>query len=165
MKTRGIVMVAGLLLAAASAASAAGELAVPLAGVKVQPLVIDAKLMAALPRQTVEVSDHGKPARFEGVWLRDVLERAGAPLGKAMRGRNTALVVVITARDGYATTFSLVEFDATFRDKPVLLADRRDGEPLFEQTGPLQVVAADESRAGRWIRQVSKIEVVDPVAR
>jgi hypothetical protein len=164
MKGRWMTALAGLLLGAVSAASLAADLAVPLSGVKVEPLVIDAEMMAGLPRQSVEVSDHGTPARFEGVWLRDVLVRAGAPLGKAMRGRNTALVVVITARDGYTTTFSLVELDDTFRDKPVLLADRRDGEPLFEETGPLQVVAADESRAGRWIRQVAKIEVVDPVA-
>jgi len=120
--------------------------------------------MAHMPRQSIDVVDHGKPAHFEGVWLRDVLLRAGAPLGHSLHGRNNALVVVLTARDGYAASFALVEFEPAFRDKPVLLADRRDGAQLFEQTGPLQVVVADEKRAGRWIRQVAKIELVDPLA-
>jgi len=156
--------ISALVLATSAAAVSAGEWTVLVGGVKVQPLVIDAKLMAELPRQAVDVSDHGKPAHFEGVWLRDVLLRAGAPLGKALHGRDTALVVVLTARDGYAASFSLADFDASFRDRPILLADRRDGQPLLEATGPLQVVAADEKRAGRWIRQVANIEVVDPLA-
>lgn len=153
-----------LMLAASAAIADAGPWSVPLGGARVEPLTIDAGLMAELPRQSIEAIDHGKPARFEGVWLRDVLLRAGAPLGKAMRGRDTALVVVITGRDGYATSYALVEFDPAFRDKPILLADRRNGEPLFEDTGPLQVIAADEQRAARWIRQVARIEIADPLA-
>ena len=154
----------GALLVVAAATAGAAEWSVPLGGASVEPMVVDAKLMAELPRQSIEAIDHGKPARLDGVWLRDVLARAGAPLGKAMRGRNTALVVVVTARDGYATSFALAEFDTAFRDKPILLADRRDGEALFEDTGPLQVVVADEQRAARWIRQVARIEIVDPLA-
>lgn len=148
------------LLAAAGARAA--DFAVPLDGVGVEPLVIDAQVLAALPRQAVDVTDHGKPAHFEGVWLRDVLLRAGAPLGRRLHGRNHALVVLVSARDGYAVSFALAEFEPSYRDKPVLLADRRDGAPLFGETGPLQVVVADEGRAGRWIRQVARIELIDP---
>jgi hypothetical protein len=151
-------------LASAAGLASAADFSVPVSGAKVEPLVIDAKLMAELPRHAVDVSIHGKSANFEGVWLRDVLLRAGAPMGHALHGRDTALVVVLTARDGYATAFALAELDPSFRDRPIMLAGRRDAEPLFEKTGPLQLVAADENRDSRWIRQVAKIELVDPLA-
>jgi hypothetical protein len=157
---------AALAVLASSAYPAVGaDFAIPVEGVGVERLVVDPVLMAELPRQQLDASDHGKPARFEGVWLRDVLLRAGAPLGKQMRGRNVPLVVLLTARDGYAASLALVELDPSFRDKSILLADRRDGEPLFEETGPLQLVVGDEARAGRWIRQIERIEIVDPTAR
>lgn len=160
------ITAAALVALAGSANPAVGEeFAVPVEGVGVERLVVDPALMAELPRQQLDASDHGKPARFEGVWLRDVLLRAGAPLGKQMRGRNVPLVVLLMARDGYAASLALAELDPSFRDKPILLADRRDGEPLFEETGPLQLVVGDEARAGRWIRQIERIEIVDPTAR
>jgi hypothetical protein len=115
--------------------------------------------MQQLPRQSIEARDHGKPARFEGVWLRDVLERAGAPLGKKLRGENMSSVVLLSARDGYVAVFSLAELDPAFRDKPILLADRRDGQALAPDEGPLRLVVADEARSGRWIRQINHIEV------
>ena len=152
------------VLASMVSLASASDFSVPLSGVKLDPIVIDAKLMAELPRHTVDVSIHGKPAQFEGVWLRDVLLRAGAPMGRSMHGRDTALIVVLTAQDGYVAAFALADFDPSFRDRPILLADRRDGEPLFESSGPLQLVAADENRVSRWIRQVVKIELVDPTA-
>lgn len=158
----GKIAVASLATLMVAGRVAAADLAVPVGGVAVQPLMIDAALMATLPRQEAHVSDHGEPAHFEGVWLRDVLLRAGAPLGRKLHGRNHALVVLVTASDGYAVSFALAEFEPSLREKPILLADRRDGAPLHAKAGPLQVVVADEGRAGRWIRQVERIELIDP---
>ena len=132
-----------------------------LTGALERPLSIDAALMSKLPRQSIEASDHGKSASFQGVWLRDVLEHAGAPLGKKLRGKNMALCLRLSARDGYATVFALAELDPAFRDKPILLADHRDGKPLADDEGPLRLVVADEMRGGRWIRQITRIELMD----
>lgn len=154
----------GAVLASIVSLASAADFSVPVSGVMLEPMVIDTKLMAELPRHSVDVEIHGKAAHFEGVWLRDVLMRAGAPMGSAMRGRATALIVLLTARDGYVAAFALADFDPSFRDRPILLADRRDGELLFERTGPLQLVAADENRDSRWIRQVAKVELVDPAS-
>ena len=142
--------------------AAAAELSVPVTGVNLEPLVIDAKLMAELPRQAVDVTMHGESSHYEGVWMRDILSRAGAPMGRSMRGADTTLIVVFTARDGYVAAYALADFDPSFRDRPILLGDRRDGEPLFESTGPLQLIAADENRESRWIRQVARIELMYP---
>jgi len=100
---------AALAVLAGSVYPAVGaDFAIPVEGVGVEQLVVDPVLMAELPRQQLDASDHGKP---------------------------------------------------------ILLADRRDGEPLFEETGPLQLVVGDEARSGRWIRQIERIEIVDPTAR
>jgi hypothetical protein len=161
-----LMTLTALIALAGSAGPAVGaDFTVPVEGVGIKGLVVDPALMTELPRQQLEASDHGTPARFEGVWLRDVLLAAGAPLGKPMHGRNIPLVVLLTARDGYAASFALAELDPAFRDKPILLADRRDGEPLSEQAGPLQLVVGDEGRAGRWIRQIERVEVLDPTGK
>jgi hypothetical protein len=99
--------------------------------------------------------------RFEGVWLRDVLQSAAAPLGEQLRGKHLALVVLLTARDGYRAAFALADFDTAFRDRPILLADRRGGAPLPENEAPLRLVVADEARFGRWIRQIARIDLLD----
>lgn len=44
-------------------------------------------------------------------------------------------------------------------DQIIRLADRRDGKPLGAGAGPLQIVVPHEKRAGRWIRQVSRLEI------
>lgn len=162
MIVRNPLVLLGLVLAMAGSLARADQagLAIPVAGEVTQPLTVDETLMRTLPRQSVEARDHGAPARFEGVWLRDVLDRAGAPLGSKLRGPALALCVRIGARDGYVAAFALAELDPDFRDKPILLADRRNGQPLGAEEGPLRVVVADEARGARWVRQVERIDVV-----
>jgi DMSO/TMAO reductase YedYZ molybdopterin-dependent catalytic subunit len=46
----------------------------------------------------------------------------------------------------------------------VLLADTADGKPLPPQAGPLRLVVPDDKRHARWVRQVTRIDIirVDP---
>ncbi len=125
-----------------------------------QRVVLDAATLAALPRQTVNASDHGTSATFEGVLLRQVLTLAKVPVGAELRGDALCLVVHIEAADGYRAVFALAELDAGLRDRPIILADVRDGKPLPATSGPFQVIAADETKAGRWVRQVTRISVI-----
>jgi hypothetical protein len=124
-----------------------------------QRLVLDAATWAALPRQTADALDHGTPTTFEGVLLRQILSLAKVPVGADLRGDALCLVVRIEAADGYQVVFALAELDAGLRDRPILLADVRDGKPLFDSSGPFQLVAADETKGGRWVRQVTRISV------
>lgn len=117
--------------------------------------------LAEFPRQTVVTSDHGRKATFEGVALRDVLVKAGVPLGEALRGQALARVILVAASDGYQVAVAIAEVDAAFTDQVILLADRRDGQPLLPDTGPLQLVVPLDKRPARWVRQVTKIEVRD----
>ena len=48
---------------------------------------------------------------------------------------------------------------AAFTDRVVLLADRRDNQPLPTAEGPLRLVIPDEKRHARWVRQVVSIHL------
>ena len=110
-------------------------------------------------RKRVTVEIEGKPVTYEGVPLSTVLSRANVKLGAEARGALMARYVLLTAADGYRVVLSISEVDPFLTDQVMLLADRRDGEPLPEAEGPLRLVVAADKRHRRWIRQVSRIEV------
>lgn len=116
--------------------------------------------VARLPRQQVTATAHGVSASHEGVNLIDLLAESGAPTGKALRGKALSMVVRIRAADGYAVVYSLAELDAGFRGNRVLLVDRSDGVALDGKDGAFRLVAPDEARPGRWVRQVVAIDLV-----
>jgi hypothetical protein len=69
------------------------------------------------------------------------------------------MYVVVEALDKYRVIFALPELDAAFTDRGVLLADRRDNQPLPTVEGPLRLVIPDEKRHARWVRQVVSIHL------
>lgn len=75
-------------------------------------------------------------------------------LGERLRGARLAEYVLIGAADGYRVVFVLPELDPAFADRVVLLADRRNGQPLSTDEAPFMVVVPGEKRHSRWIRQV-----------
>lgn len=133
---------------------------VAVGGEVARPLVLDRAALAAMARRTVRASAHGVEGEYGGVALFDVLRAAGAPLGEALRGPNLALYVRIAAADGYRVVYALAELDPKFRDDGVLLVDTRDGKPLDAGEGPFRLVAPAEKRPGRWVRQVTRIDVL-----
>jgi hypothetical protein len=121
---------------------------------------ITADQWAALPRESLDVIDHGgSPARFEGVSGREVLKLANAPLGKELRGPNLAVFVLAEAADGYRVVYSLAEFDSGFKDATILVADKKDGKALSTEEGPLRIVVPGEKRPGRWARQLISLKI------
>lgn len=129
--------------------------------------ILTATDLGRLPRSQIRVaaSDHAGDAAhaqvlYEGVAVADLLALVGAPLGSALRGRAVASYVLVEAADGYRVVFSLEEAGARTPTPRLLLADRRNGEPLPPDEGPLRVIAPD-ARHSRWIRQVVRISVRD----
>lgn len=116
--------------------------------------------LAKLPRHTVRATAHGVSANYEGVDLIDVLSQAGAPTGDKLRGKALSLYVRVIAADGYQVPFALAELEPAFRGNKVLLVDRRDGVAIDGIDGPFRLVAPDEKRPGRWIRQVVSIDLI-----
>jgi hypothetical protein len=123
-------------------------------------LDLSATDLAAFERQTIYVTDEkGTPAEYGGVPVAEILEKAGAPLGKDMKGPNMAVGLVARAPDGYHVLFSLAEFDPAFSDRVIILADHRDGKPLDKREGPLRIIVPGDKRHARWIRGVDTLEV------
>jgi len=121
---------------------------------------ITAQTWAGLPRSSVQAVDHdGKAVTFDGVAAREVLKLANAPLGKELRGKSLAVYVLAEAADGYRAVYALAEFDAEFSDRIILIADRRNGQPLADKEGPLRVVVPGEKRQARWLRELVSISV------
>lgn len=135
---------------------------VRISGAVSQPLALSLQDLAAMPRTKVTAKEHDATATYEGVTLTEILENAGAPLGKQLHGKALAGYVLVTARDGYRVVFALPELDPDFTDasQQIILADNVDGKPLPEKQGPVRIVVPQEKRAARWIRMVESIEVV-----
>jgi hypothetical protein len=129
-------------------------------GENARPLTLSRAAFAQLPRTVVQVRDRdGTVSAYAGVLLRDILVLAGMPLGEQLRGDLLALYVVVEAADKYRVVFALPELDAAFTERIVLLADRRDEQPLPATEGPLRLVIPDEQRRARWVRQVISIHI------
>ena len=141
----------------ASLAVAAQSKAVRVAGPR--SVTVSATDLAGMPRAQVTTTVRDQQVTYEGVSLRELLTRAGVPVGEALRGRDLAQAVVVTGADGYRVVFGVAEFDPAFTDRIAILADRRDGNPLTGNEAPFQLVLTGEKRPARWVRQVVSIEI------
>jgi len=79
------------------------------------PIALSLEDLGKMPRQSARVADQdGTQVSYEGVSLRDVLNRAGPSFGKDLRGEALASYLVVKARDGYEVVFTLAELDTDF---------------------------------------------------
>lgn len=115
--------------------------------------------LAKLPQQTFKATSHGTPVAFHGVLLPDVLSKVSLPTGEKFHSTAASYYLVVEARDGYRAAFAWAELDSTFTDKPVYLVTERDGQPLSDKDGPFQLVVPGEKRDGRWVRQITALQV------
>jgi hypothetical protein len=123
-------------------------------------LVLRDSDLQEMPRKHVAVTDdNGRTATYDGVAVVDILLRAGALLGKRLRGTQMKCYVIAYAEDGYRVIYALPEFDPDFTDRVIILADRRDGHPIGPREGPFRLVAPDEKRHARWVREVTALDV------
>jgi DMSO/TMAO reductase YedYZ molybdopterin-dependent catalytic subunit len=125
-----------------------------------QPLTLTADDLAKMPRATVRTMNNGMETVYEGVWLHEVLKRAGVPQGSELRGKALAGYVLAEAQDGYQVVFSLGELDPSFIDNEILLADTANGKPLFGAQGRFRLVVPKDKPGARWVRMLTKLEVV-----
>jgi hypothetical protein len=93
-----------------------------------KPLTLKLADLAAMPRATITVKQpDGRGVTHEGVLVAELLKRAGAPLGKALRGDAMATYVIASATDGYRVIFSLAELDPEFTGSEIMVVDRTNG--------------------------------------
>jgi hypothetical protein len=150
------ILLTGLLFAQAPTAavlSVQGDIAAPLS--------LTADDLGKMLRETVSVpAPDGTKIVYEGVTLREVLQKAGAPLGERLRGKALASYVLAMAKDGYQVLFALGEIDSQFGNESILVADKRDGKPLPDKQGPFRLVCPNDKEGARSVRMLETLHVV-----
>jgi DMSO/TMAO reductase YedYZ molybdopterin-dependent catalytic subunit len=133
-----------------------------IAGDVTNPLTLTKADLAKMPRTSVTVRAEGndEETTYEGVLLYEILKQAGAPLGKQLMGKALASYVLAEAHDGYQVVYALAEFDPSFTDNKIIVADTVNGKPLFQYQGPFRIVMPQEKKGARSIRMLEKITVV-----
>jgi DMSO/TMAO reductase YedYZ molybdopterin-dependent catalytic subunit len=125
------------------------------------PLTLKAEDLAAMPREKATIPEQdGTQVEYEGVPLREILKRAGAPLEGQLRGKALATYVLAKAHDGYQVVFALGEIDASFGNEQIIVADKRDGKPLFGYQGPFRLVCPHDKAGARSVRMLETLEIV-----
>jgi DMSO/TMAO reductase YedYZ molybdopterin-dependent catalytic subunit len=133
-----------------------------IAGAVTTPLDLTAADLKAMPRKTLRVDNaHSKKTEvYEGVLVEDLLQKAGVPQGESLRGQAMATYVLVEAADNYRVVFALEEFNSSFMDSEIILADTLDGAPITGALGPFRLVAPHEKRPARWVERVKSLTVV-----
>ncbi len=83
----------------------------------------------------------------------EVLTRAGVT-------KDLNLAVVISAPDGYRSLISMGELLLNPLGRRIIIADRKEGKPI-QADGKFKLVIPDDLSADRWVKAVSRIEVIN----
>ena len=118
--------------------------------------------LAALPHQTVSVyNEHTKAnEKYTGVALIDLLKKVNTPSGESVKGKLFMTAVVAEGTDHYSVLYSLAEVDPSIHTGDIIVADTIDGHPL-DKDGVFKMVSTEERRPARWVRNLTRISVVD----
>ena len=81
-------------------------------------------------------------------------------MDKALRGKALASYILATASDGYQVVFTIAEVAQEFANEPILVADKRDGKPLFQYQGPLRLVCPNDKAGARSVRMLESLKIV-----
>src|ERR1700683_1373718 len=161
MKHTRLLLALGFLASALLFSQAPPAAVLAVQGEIPSPLSLTADDLAKMSRETATLpAADGTKIVYEGVTLRAVLEKAGAPFGKKLRGKVLTTYVLAKAMDGYQVIFTLGELDPDFGNETVLLADKRDGKPLADKQGPFRLVCPNDHEGARSVRMLQTLEIV-----
>jgi DMSO/TMAO reductase YedYZ molybdopterin-dependent catalytic subunit len=126
-----------------------------------KPLTLYPDDLVRMNRKTVNLKDRdGKEHPYTGAAVQEILEQAGATIGKQLRGENLTKYLMVKCADGYEVLFSLAELDSSFTDRVVIIADESEGKPLPADRGPFRLIVPGEKKPAR-----SSFQVIEMVIR
>jgi len=165
MKKHYIILLFCLLAAMITPLSSRAQAKVKQASVKISgevttPTEIKLADMAQFEQTKVVRKDKdGNDHTYVGVLLSAILQKAGATMGKDLKGENLTKYILAEASDGYQVTFALTELDKDFTDRQIILATQMDGKALPDADGPFRIIVQDEKKPARCMKQVTGIKV------
>lgn len=115
--------------------------------------------VAELNRLNVRINNYGAEATGEGYPLIEILKPAGIGFGETLPGERPEIFLLSEAVDKYRAVFALPELDPIFTDKIILLADRRDGQPLSKERRFAHRHSGQEKQ-GRWARKLARLKIL-----
>ena len=154
------ILISVILAVALPAWSQQATSSISVTGAIAKPFTLTTADLAQMPRAMVTMSNGGIETRYEGVWMHEILKRAGVPLGEALRGKALATYVIAEAQDGYQVVFSVGELDPVMTNAEILVADTSNGKPLFGDNGTFRLVIPNDKRGARSVRMLTKLEIV-----
>jgi hypothetical protein len=83
-------VILGLVISLALLRAQEPATSVQVTGAVKQTLNLTPEELAKMPRASVKTSSNGMETVYEGVWLHEVLKRAGVPQGGELRGKALA---------------------------------------------------------------------------
>lgn len=135
----------------------------PAAPGPVESIAVEPARIAASPRVSLRVTEGGKPVAYQGVPLAALLpkDNAGRP-GDSMavvKGFSDA-VIVVRGSDGYQVAVSAAAVAMDPAGERYLLAIARDGKPLDDKHGPVQLIVPGDPQRVRWCHGVASARLV-----
>lgn len=121
---------------------------------------LDAPSRATLQRHPVPALVKGRILHCEGVALTALLQASGAIPDTPLDTAHLDRYVLVSARTGERTVFSLGELDVTLGNRAVYLLDRCEGAPLDDDDGPLRLLVEGDTRPARNLHRIDAITVV-----
>ncbi len=120
------------------------------------PIIIDT--LDGFSRITGEAIQAGDGTGYHGV-----KRYAGAPLGEVLAKvglvSDAETALLLSAPDGYRILLSAAEVFSINAGRDIVLADKREGEPI-EDGGRFQLMLPGDHSADRWLKSVARIDVL-----
>jgi Oxidoreductase molybdopterin binding domain len=158
MRMRGTIAMLLSVVTQGAVAQTKGTLTIRSAG---HDSILSAAQLASIPRRDLRVAGDNSTdsATMSGVSLWDLMQKAGLPAASASGRQRGSMYVRLKGSDGQSAIFGLVEIDPSFSKRTVLVADRRNRQPLDAVEGPWRAFVPDDLRHARWIRGLVLVEV------
>ena len=154
-----IIALACWLYAAPGSAQQKNQTSITVEGLDGNKLTFTLEQLRQMPQDSVSLANPNPTTseQYEGVLLRTLLAKVDTTIGKKLHADDLRDYVEVAGRDGYRVIFALAELDPSLQENKVLVAISNEGKPLDDILGPVRVIAPQDKRQARSVRQVTTI--------
>jgi len=101
----------------------------------------------------------GRLGHCRGVLLSDVINTTDVLITD--HNDTKKMFIIASSTDGYKTVFSWQEIFNTSVGDGVMVLLERDGRPLYNGSGPVDLLSAQDHLSGpRYVKQLSNVEII-----